>query len=46
VTASNAGTIHVINGSQQLQASYSNGANGFGYVSFRPSLYGAPPPGR
>jgi hypothetical protein len=46
ITASNAGTIHEINSSQQLQASYSNGANGFGYVMHRPSLYGAPPQGR
>ncbi len=46
ITASNAGTIHQIDSNQQLQASYTNGANGFGYVSFRESLYGAPAPGR
>lgn len=46
VTASVAGTTHVINAQQQLQASYGNGNQGFGYMMFRESLYGAPPDGR
>lgn len=57
VTASNAGTIHEIDASQNLVGSYTatvggggggsfGGARGgFGYVVHRPTLYG-PPPGR
>ncbi|HXS16999.1 MAG TPA: aryl-sulfate sulfotransferase [Polyangiaceae bacterium] len=46
ITSAAAGNIHVINPQQQLQASYSNGNQGFGYATFRSSLYGEPPDGR
>jgi len=46
ITSSAAGNMHVINAAQQLQASYGNGAQGFGYATFRTSLYGEPPDGR
>jgi len=53
VTASNSGTMHLIDASQTLISSYSSGGGGgggggmggFGYAWFRTSLYG-PPPGR
>jgi hypothetical protein len=53
VAASNSGTIHLLDASQNLIASYSagggggggQGMGGFGYAWFRTTLYG-PPPGR
>jgi len=53
VTASNAGTIHLLDASQNLISSYTaaagggggmgGGMGGFGYTWFRPTLYGPPP---
>ncbi len=46
VCASNAGTIHLLGEAQVPVAKYRAAEGGFGYVTYRESLYGAPPNGR
>jgi len=46
VCASNSGILHEIDEDQGLVVQYQAPPEGFGYLTHRPSLYGAPPDGR
>jgi hypothetical protein len=46
VCASNGGRLQEINENQELVVQYQSPSEGFGYVTHRPTLYGAPPDGR